>query len=434
MVLTRQQAKARGACAENHRDGDDCAVEPDRIQHDDGTQRQVLQARNTHTTHKDMQGSARKGLQSWPLGGDGGGVGGGGRRLEEALADVVAAGPVAMDVDSDGKVVAPVSVNDNLPTGPEPPRDPSQIVDLYPSRADFTPVPADQLAAVSTSITENIASTNWTTQVAAMNELRRLAVHHGDVLDGLLLTETTQTASRTSVIITAIAKAIKSPRSNVSKSAILTVRDLFELAPARMGEVIGKDPVDATSSSGLSLLSVLLTKAASNDKKFVVDEAVGALEVMCRCVDGRVVLAPALAGAIEHKNPKVRGRCFVLLQALFCDGDRDRDRGLAVDRLVDDEGVLRRLVVACDRGSTDNTPEAREGARAVLCAVFGGGTGGFEGVSRLMEGGLARTGGGGGGDGDGEGGEGDGPLLERYVAMALGNRGRAVLLMEKKRV
>ena len=89
--------------------------------------------------------------------------------------------------------------------------------------------------------------------------------------------------------------------------------------------------------------------------------------------------------------------------------------------------VLRRLVVACDRGSTDNTPEAREGARAVLCAVFGGGTGGFEGVSRLMEGGLARTGGG------GEGGEGDGPLLERYVAMALGNRGRAVLLMEKRR-
>ena len=165
-------------------------------------------------------------------------------------------------------------------------------------------------------------------------------------------------------------------------------------------------------------------------------EAVGALEVMCRCVDGRVVLAPALAGAIEHKNPKVRGRCFVLLQALFCDGDRDRDRGLAVDRLVDDEGVLRRLVVACDRGSTDNTPEAREGARAVLCAVFGGGTGGFEGVSRLMEGGLARTGGGGGGDGggDGDGEEGDGPLLERYVAMALGNRGRAVLLMEKKRV
>ena len=53
MVLTRQQAKARGACAENHRDGDDCAVEPDRIQHDDGTQRQVLQARNTHTTHED---------------------------------------------------------------------------------------------------------------------------------------------------------------------------------------------------------------------------------------------------------------------------------------------------------------------------------------------------------------------------------------------
>ena len=87
------------------------------------------------------------------------------------------------------------------------------------------------------------------------------------------------------------------------------------------------------------------------------------LEVMCRCVDGRVVLVPVLAGAIEHKNPKVRGRCFVLLQALFCDGDRGR----AVDRLVDAEGVLRRLVVACDRGSTDNTPEAREGAREVLC-------------------------------------------------------------------
>ena len=141
-------------------------------------------------------------------------------------------------------------------------------------------------------------------------------------------------------------------------------------------------------------------------------------EVMCRCVDGRVVLVPVLAGAIEHKNPKVRGRCFVLLQALFCDGDRGR----AVDRLVDAEGVLRRLVVACDRGSTDNTPEAREGARAVLCAVLGEGTKGNEGVTRLMEGGL----------GDGGGG-GEAPLLERYVAMALGNRGRAVLLLEKRR-
>ncbi len=50
----------------------------------------------------------------------------------------------------------------------------------------------------------------------------------------------------------------------------------------------------------------------------------------------------------------------------------------------------------------------------------------------MMEGGLG-DGGGGGGGGEGEGGEGDGPLLERYVAMALGNRGRAVLLMEKRR-
>jgi len=53
--------------------------------------------------------------------------------------------------------------------------------------------------------------------------------------------------------------------------------------------------------------------------------------------------------------------------------------------------------------------------------VLGEGTKGNEGVTRLMEGGL----------GDGGGG-GEAPLLERYVAMALGNRGRAVLLLEKR--
>ena len=410
----------------------------------------VLQA---HNKTKNMQGSARKGLQSWPLGekkvggtGFGGGldlavqaVGGGSRVGGSGVEVVPSASEPTQDADHGQSALA-----SNTPTRTSP-TDPSQQqnVVMYPSRDSFAPIPAGSVPAVTASIVENITSTNWMTQVGAMNELRRLAVRDAPACDGLL-------SSNGAVVFPAIVKGIKSPRSNVSKSAIMTVRDLVELVPGRTGEELGKD---AGLADVNGLLSVLLTKAASNDKKFVVDEAVGALDVMCRSVDGLeaehpgAVLSPVLVGTTEHKNPKVRGRCFVMLQTLMETGgefsDGEFSPGVTCSRLLKgDEGVLRRVIVACDRGITDNTPEAREGARAVLGAVM-------KEIKEMRENSrttemvqmalLVDENGDVDEENEGNEDEADGgapeSLLVRYLTMALGNnRGKAVLLLEKCRL
>lgn len=405
----------------------------------------VLQTHNSLTpstiTSKGMQGSARKGLTSWPLGKS---LGGAEKQAETQAVKATTTGvvsPRSVAVDGvRGKeeterlrgaagpsaprlVAAPENHPDDiravvLPTGPEP-TDPS-LIDIYPSRASFVPYPAEELPSTTSSIVEHIGATNWLAQVNAMNELRRLVTHHVTDCDALL-------TKNSAIIFPAIIKAIKSPRSNVSKSAIMTVRDLFELLPRPMGTELGKD-AGLTNTNGL--LMVLLTKAASNDKKFVVDEALGALDSMCDCVEAEIVLRPALSGAAEHKNPKVRGRCFVLLRSVVANAP-DLD-GL----LLSCEGALSSVVVACDRGTTDNTPEARECAREVMCAVFKDGR--SDKIRAWMEGALAAAAGEETGEEkrDGEKGDADGSipasLLQRFTTLVLGNnRGKAVLLLEK---
>jgi hypothetical protein len=405
--------------------------------------RSVLQTHNTLTpntiTCKGMQGSARKGLTSWPLGKRVGGViEETEQRAEQPTTSCVVSQRDAAEDDVRGKQetergrgtaepsspsVPPAMV---LPTGPEP-ADPSQV-DLYPSRASFVPYSAEQLPSTTSSIVENIGATSWLAQVNAMNELRRLAVHHGADCDSLL-------TEHSSTVFPAIVKAIKSPRSNVSKSAIMTVRDLFEMVPGPMGTELGKD-AGLTDMSGL--LMVLLTKAASNDKKFVVDEALGALDCMCDCVEASIVLRPALSGATEHKNPRVRGRCFVLLRSVVSNAP-DLDT-----LLLSCEGALSSIVVACHLGTTDNTPEARECARDVMCVVFKDGR--SDRTRAWMEEALgARNGEQGalGGDVDGDvdvdvDGDGHGrgehtpaSLLERYTTLVLGNRGKSLILLGK---
>ena len=404
----------------------------------------VLQTHNTLAsntmTPKGMQGSARKGLTSWPLGGSRGGALENEQKQNEKNNNVVsprgavadeacgAAEPVAPPTQR--AVVAPAHHQDGglptqravvLPTGPEPTDHASQI-DLYPSRASFVPYAVEDLPSTTSSIVENIGATNWVAQVNAMNELRRLVAHHGTVCDVLL-------EKNAATVFPAIIKAIKSPRSNVSKSAIMTVRDLFELLPGAMGTELEKDAGLANTNG---LLMVLLTKAASNEKKFVVDEAVGALDSMCGCVEPSIVLRPALSGATEHKNPKVRGRCFVLLRSVVTNA-RDLD-GL----LLSGEGVLSSVVVACDRGTTDNTPEARECAREVMWAVFKDGR--SDKLRALMEEVLMEEvlmeevlmeevlNEGGGSSSS----MGSASVLLRYSTKVLGNnRGKAVLLLNK---
>ena len=497
MVLTRRQTKELQEREKTTHTSHRCPLDPlDPLDPDTenvvdtatgGTPRRcVLQTRNIISS-KGMQGSARKGLQSWPLGAEReqgstadctvgqeqnqrepvisshGGYGSSQEKDLDISNDPEAAsaqGMPASALAAPGPLFAPAlapalapavpqrntppraagKAEVRLPTGTEPTD--ISLVDLYPVRASFVPYTADELPTTTSSIVEGIVGTNWLAQVNAMNRLRRLVAHHGVECDSLLNEHSAR-------IFPAVIKAIKSPRSNVSKSAIMTVRDLFELSPQRMGAELQEDPALKNMNG---LLMVLLTKAASNDKKFVVDEAVGALDCMCDSIEASIVLKPILSGSTEHKNPKVRGRCFVLLRSLIVNS---RD----LDDLLSGEGALVSIVAACDRGTTDNTPEARECAREVMRVVFK--EGGSDVLRRCMEEALAA--GNDAGEGEGSGtpreielrgewnSEGNGTLsgaecgagshgkttslLERFVAIALGNnRGKAVLLLDKCKI
>jgi hypothetical protein len=457
MVLTRRQTRELLEQGTKESSGDDCPVGSDslpstsktpehrlydsksergsgaRLHSPEGALTPAGQAREPGIAGTAMHSSARKGVSSHPL------------KLETGVPDVdrtrqkMDPSPLRRPLEQ----FTPVDLEPPpivLPSGPEPQQN-METCDMYPVLESFVPLEdANQLASFKAHVLSGMGSTEWVDNVRAMNGLRRVAYCYADEVDSLL--------DNVAVMSTLI-KSIKSPRSNVSKSAIITTRDLFCLRPDRMGAFIAEDPQLKNTNS---LLSVLLTKASSNEKKFVVDEAVASLDRMSRRVDRGLVLAPVLAGCTEHKNPKVRGRSFMLLSRLLSrEGEQVRGESEAGFLLTG--GVLESIVVACHKGSTDNTPEARESSRGVLSAVLfgglrgghddGGGDAGFEdAVREYMEEFLRRLARDGSDRHQGQedasnntlqgtetGDDGD-SLVLRYVSAVLGNRGKAVLLLQ----
>jgi endoribonuclease Dicer len=103
-----------------------------------------------------------------------------------------------------------------------------------------------------------------------------------------------------------------------------------------------------------SALAQLLLKAASNDKKFVIEEAQRALVTMSE------TLLPLgffsmLVPYTEHKNPKVRGKTATIVALTFAQFQPIQAHEFGIDTILT---MVARLI-------TDNTPEARDAAKKI---------------------------------------------------------------------
>lgn len=314
----------------------------------------VLTPKSTNATNTScaMRGSAKKGVLSHPLVLEEFHACGNGTlekgceppQQEERMAR--AAIPASEDMNGtagmmrSGRDIEPAGVGqeNRLPTGQEP-----AVVEItYPLIEDMVALENhEDIESMVRQVGDELQSTEWTIVCSGMNGLRRLAGYHPMECRGLV-----------SGAMPSIVRGIKSPRSALSKSAIITSRDLFACLPDAMGAY-----VDCTHVEPGSLLTQLLLKAASNDKRFVVEEAVKSLEQMASSVDPLITVKSLIAFA-GHKNPKVRGKCCVLLLRVI-QGDTWRP-GMVLDVGLD------RIVHMCADGTNDNTAEARESSRKIL--------------------------------------------------------------------
>ncbi|CAH2078961.1 unnamed protein product [Thlaspi arvense] len=187
---------------------------------------------------------------------------------------------------------------------------------------------------------EELASKDWIKVCESLNNTRRFAVHHSSLLLPIL-----------EKLIVVMVKAMKNPRSALCKTSIMTCSDIFK----SYGEKLLEGP---HLKSMDDLLLQLLMKA-SQDKKFVCEEADKALNTMVNSV-ARLPLLRKLKTYVRHSNPRVRAKAAV--STSNCVSKMDLHE-------MEEFGMVMIAQMAADLLS-DKLPEAREAARSMVNSVY----------------------------------------------------------------
>ncbi|KAG7547411.1 CLASP N-terminal domain [Arabidopsis suecica] len=187
---------------------------------------------------------------------------------------------------------------------------------------------------------EELASKDWIKVCESLNNTRRFAIYHSSLLLPIL-----------EKLIVVMVKAMKNPRSALCKTSIMTCSDIF----IAYGEKLLEGP---HLKSMDDLLLQLLMKA-SQDKKFVCEEADKALNTMVNSV-ARLPLLRKLQTYVRHSNPRVRAKAAV--STSNCVSKMELNE-------MEEFGMVLLAQMAADLLS-DKLPEAREAARSMVNSVF----------------------------------------------------------------
>merc|ERR1712216_261872 len=203
------------------------------------------------------------------------------------------------------------NVPPKLPTGLPEPTAADVTYQTYEQLCDCVQTPTGQkrtrdddgetyptLAEAFEQTTTLMASTTWTDVVKGCNTLRRLAKFHPNATLPII-----------TPAIPLLAKALKSPRSGIIKTAVMATADLCRVFKGSLLPHLESE-----------LLLQLLIKAGSNDKKFVIEEAQNALRNLAYSIAPDRNAGDALLILLEthakHRNPKVRANAVLCMHAL----------------------------------------------------------------------------------------------------------------------
>ncbi|XP_039071308.1 LOW QUALITY PROTEIN: TOG array regulator of axonemal microtubules protein 1-like [Hibiscus syriacus] len=187
------------------------------------------------------------------------------------------------------------------------------------------------------SLVEGLDSKDWVTVCESLNFVRRFAIYHSDLLLPVL-----------EKVILVEVKAMKNPRSALCKTSIMAASDIFGS--------FGEKMLDSSAFDQL-LLQLLLK--ASQDKKFVCEEADKSLTALVNSI-APLPLLQRLHGFVNHGNLRVRAKAAVSISN-------------SVSKMGSEEiGEFRSvslLQIASDL-LNDRLPEAREAREAARSIVF----------------------------------------------------------------
>jgi hypothetical protein len=146
-------------------------------------------------------------------------------------------------------------------------------------------------------------------------------------------------------------KAMKNPRSALCKTSIMTCSDIFT--------AYGEKLLEGPHLKSMDDLLLQLLMKASQDKKFVCEEAEKALNTMVNSV-ARLPLLRKLQSYVRHSNPRVRAKAAV--STSNCVSKMEVNE-------MEEFGMILLAQMAADQLS-DKLPEAREAARSMVNSLF----------------------------------------------------------------
>ncbi|XP_022761221.1 TOG array regulator of axonemal microtubules protein 1-like [Durio zibethinus] len=189
------------------------------------------------------------------------------------------------------------------------------------------------------SLVEGLDSKDWIKVCESLNDARRYSLYHSTLLLPIL-----------EKVMLVVVKAMKNPRSALCKTSIMAASDIFN--------AFGEKLLDSTDSGAFDQLLLQLLLKASQDKKFVCEEADKSLTAMVKSI-APLPLLQKLRGYVNHGNLRVRAKAAVSIS------DSVSKMGLEE---IKEFGLVTLLQMAADL-LNDRLPEAREAARSIVFSV-----------------------------------------------------------------
>ncbi|KAJ0859097.1 putative armadillo-like helical, CLASP domain, TOG domain-containing protein [Helianthus annuus] len=194
---------------------------------------------------------------------------------------------------------------------------------------------------LSSSLMEGLESKDWLKICDSLNDVRRLALFHSEILLPILYGK----------VVMVLVKSMKNPRSALCKTAIMAASDLFKSFGDKLLE--SSTPNDAVDQMMLQLLL-----KASQDKKFVCEEAERTLNTMVVSTTP-IPLLHKLKVYVKHANMRVRAKAAVSISQCVSKMETGEMREYGLVSLVQTSAELLK----------DRLPEAREAARGMVLLV-----------------------------------------------------------------
>ncbi|CAK7333201.1 unnamed protein product [Dovyalis caffra] len=225
----------------------------------------------------------------------------------------------------------------------------------YVSSVDLKPI-SDPESKIQ-GLIEGLDSKDWTKVCESLNNARRFALYHSALLLPVL-----------EKVMLVVVKAMKNPRSALCKTSIMASSDIFN--------AFGDQLSDSTGDAFDHLLLQLLLKA-SQDKKFVCEEADKTLNAMVKSMTP-LPLLNKLKSYVSHVNPRVRAKAAISISnsvsKMWWGSVWYGFQGL---ERMNEFGLVALVQMAADL-LNDRLPEAREAARSTVISIHEAYTGNEE--------------------------------------------------------